>query len=142
MYLLKQMFDEATKQNEPDGTAQISGIGKFEREMIPYETEDGKRYFFDELVKNFTSNQSFEIVNNLIIPARIAETLKRPLFIKFTGSTIYGELKDPTFRILIYRIDENKYLMLNAFIKKTNGTPRSEIIKAKKRIAEYLSRDI
>ncbi len=135
LYLIDKLFQSAT---QPKNTPGIAGI--YRREMTPYEDEYGTRYFYNELRKNFTDDDASEIISNMIIPARKDETLEMPFFKTFKGSDITGELRYKQFRILLYKISNDEYLMLNAFKKKSNATPRGEIEKAEKRIEEYQGR--
>lgn len=48
------------------------------------------------------------------------------------------ELRPKSYRILYYYSEKNnEFVLLHAFIKKTRATPKKEIEKAKKEIAEY-----
>ena len=133
LYFFKHFFEKST---EPQKIARISGI--YIRDLIPYEDSVGKKVFYKELCK-LTDNEASEVISKMIIPARKVENLEYPLYKGFKGTTITGELRFSYFRILLYEISENEYLMLNIFKKKRNDTPLVEIRKAEKRIAEYLA---
>lgn len=112
----------------------IYGLPDALREMIPYE-ENGEDIFKKEFY-NFTPSE-IGIILRLIINARKAPNLCMPMFKPFRGSKITGELRDKNIRILIYQIDKDKYILLNAFKKKSNETPKEQIRIAETRLSRY-----
>ena len=59
-------------------------------------------------------------------------------YVRYLGSKIW-ELRPLNNRILFFETDE-VYVMLSAFRKETNKTPKREILKAKKYMNDYLNR--
>jgi phage-related protein len=57
--------------------------------------------------------------------------------VKHLGDGLY-ELRPLSNRILFFYWDNNKYVMLSHFIKKTDKTPKREIEKANRRRKEYI----
>jgi phage-related protein len=57
--------------------------------------------------------------------------------VKPLGDGLY-ELRPLSNRVLFFYWDNNKYVILSHFIKKTQKTPAREIEKAKRRRAEYI----
>lgn len=131
-WLLKRIL------SQPKGVAGIFGI-KFKRDMVEYIDAEGRRLFLRDL-QSFHHKEISVILGEMVVPARKAPKLTKPLFKPLQGTTVTAELVKDHFRILLYRISADDYLMLSVFKKKTYETPRSEIEKAEKRLAEYLNR--
>lgn len=112
----------------------IYGLNNAVREMIPYE-ENGEDIFKNEFY-NFTPSE-VGIILRLIINARMVPQLCMPMFKPFKGSKITGELRDKNIRILIYQVDKDKYILLHAFKKKSNETPKEHIRIAETRLSRY-----
>ncbi len=60
-------------------------------------------------------------------------------FIKHIEDEIW-ELRPLRDRILFTYIENNTFILLNCFVKKTQKTPKREIEKAKRLIKDYLNR--
>ncbi len=60
-------------------------------------------------------------------------------YIKHIEGDIW-ELRPLRDRILFANFDNNKFILLNCFIKKTQKTPKKEIEKAKRLLKEYIRR--
>lgn len=54
--------------------------------------------------------------------------------------TEFWELRPTRDRIIFVCMVENKFLLLNHFVKKTQKTPKKEIEKAKRMLNDYLER--
>lgn len=65
-------------------------------------------------------------------------TIGKP-YIKHLEDEIW-ELRPLRDRILFANYDQNEYILLSHFIKKTQKTPRKEIEKAKKLLKDYRER--
>ena len=115
----------------------IFGI-KF-RKVIAYEDRFGKKVFFNDLVSMPKSHQ----VATLALLRRISYMSEIPngVYVLFKGDTILsGEFKKDEIRVLVHKIDNETFLALSAFVKKSNETPVSEKNKAESRLQEYLER--
>ena len=51
------------------------------------------------------------------------------------------ELKPGKNRVLYFFYKDNKYILLHHFVKKTQKTPKKEIIKAKKEMNDYINKN-
>jgi phage-related protein len=116
----------------------IAGIGTSFRKLIAYEDERNKHVFRNDMLV-FSTEEQKQIIG-AIIKGRKTEILALPFFKTLRGTPITAELRFKPFRILLYQISENDYLMLSVFKKKTDETPRIEIDKAEKRLSDYLHR--
>ena len=70
--------------------------------------------------------------------SRFTITIGEP-FVKYLGNKLW-ELRPLRHRILFFEYGEY-YVLLSHFIKDTNKTPKNEIIKARKRMDDYLRRE-
>ncbi len=61
-------------------------------------------------------------------------------FVKKLVGTEFWELRPTRDRVLFAYKSNNKYLLLNHFVKKTEKTPPREIEKARRMLADYLKR--
>ena len=117
----------------------ISGIGASFRKLVAYQDSRDKHVFRNDMLA-FSVAEQKQIIG-AIIKGRKTEILALPFFKTLRGTSITAELRFKPFRILLYQISENDYLMLSVFKKKTDETPKNEIDKAEKRLFDYLSRD-
>lgn len=62
-------------------------------------------------------------------------------YIKHLTGEIW-ELRPLRDRILFAYLDKNKFVLLSIFMKKTQKTPKREIIKAKKLLKDYKERSV
>jgi phage-related protein len=139
LIVVNKLLSSVLKEDEE--TPKIASIGAMPnavREFVPYADSEGKGIFHNEM-KKLNQNQQSELIR-LIMEGKEAPVLKMPLFKSFKDTSITGEVRDlkDGWRILLYKIDNQNYLMLNFFKKKSDETPRSEIAKAERRIAEYI----
>lgn len=123
--------------SEPKGKVGIFGF-LWKRDLPDYVDRNGNRIFNKEL-ESFTPNEVGEIIR-MIIKARKSDKLSMPFFKTLKGTPITAELRDGHFRILMYQIKADDYLLLSIFKKKTDETPKNEIDKAERRLQEYLNR--
>ena len=93
-----------------------------------------------ENLKNSNNKDSKIKFNKIIAYIRMLEqkglSLGEP-YIKHLEDNIW-ELRPLRNRILFAYYDNNKFILLNIFIKRTQKTPRREIDKAKKLFKKYL----
>ena len=93
-----------------------------------------------EKLKQNTSKDGKIKFNKIIAYIRMLEqkglSLGEP-YIKHLENNIW-ELRPLRNRILFAYYDNNKFILLNFFVKKTKKTPKKEIDKAKKFFKEYL----
>ena len=98
-----------------------------------------------EYIKNLKQNKSKDDkikFNKIIAYIRMLEqkwlSLGKP-YIKHLENNIW-ELRPLKNRILFAYYDDNNFILLNIFKKKTQKTPRKEIEKAKKLFKDYKGR--
>jgi phage-related protein len=118
--------------------AGIGGLPNSERKLKSYISKLGVQEFKNDLL-NFDRNEQGELIR-MIIEARLRKELSMPFFKTLKGTKLSAELRQNQWRIIIYVINNEEYLMLSAFKKKTDETPKNEIDKAERRLKEYLSR--
>jgi phage-related protein len=118
--------------------AGIGGLPNAERKLTSYVTKKAVQEFKKDLLQ-FDRNEQGELIR-MIIEARLRKKLSMPFFKTLKGTILSGELRNGQWRIIIYVINNEEYLMLSAFKKKTNETSKFEIEKAERRLKEYLSR--
>jgi phage-related protein len=109
-----------------------------------YRGADGRSDVLDyiaELSKKSASSKTDRINYNKIVAyiglleehgVNYGEPVIKPL-----GDGLY-ELRPLSNRILFFYWDNNKYVILSHFVKKTQKAPKREIEKAKRRRAEYI----
>jgi len=118
--------------------AGIGGLPNAERMLTSYVSKNGVKEFKNDLLQ-FDRNEQGELIR-MIIEARLRNELSMPFFKTLKGTKLSAELRSGQWRIIIYVISNEEYLMLSAFKKKKNETPKNEIEKAERRLNEYLSR--
>lgn len=91
--------------------------------------------------KNKDNNIKFNKIISYIRMLRIYGLSLGEPFIKRIDSELW-ELRPIRDRIFFSYYDKNKFILLNIFTKKTNKTPKSEILKAKKILNDYRKRCI
>lgn len=132
LWLLNKILEK------PTGAVAINGV-PYCRTLRPYINRNGKNEFLDDL-RQFDNKEIGYIITNIIINARTRKMLSPPFFNSFVGTKITGEFKGGQYRIFVYRINTDEFLMLSVFKKKTNETPKAEFEKAGKRLTAYLNR--
>lgn len=114
--------------------------------IIFYKDENGKNQIKDymlELNSNKNNNKNSKIKFNKIISyMKMLQikglSLSEP-YIKHIENEIW-ELRPLRDRILFAKLNKNKFILLNIFMKCTDKTPRSEIEKAKRYLKKYKGR--
>ena len=76
-----------------------------------------------------------KIISYIDILSQRGLSISEP-YIKYIEDKIW-ELRPLRYRILFSRIDNNSFILLSMFTKKTKKTPKNEIEKAKKLLEEY-----
>lgn len=109
-----------------------------------YEDKNGKSEIY-EYIKELKRNKSKEnkqklkkIDSYIDLLSEYGLTLKEP-YIKKLEKEIW-ELRPLRDRILFASWYNNKFVLLNIFMKQTQKTPKHEIEKAKRLLADYKSR--
>lgn len=123
--------------SQPKGSIGIGGL-KYKRNLYPYIDRNGSEQFRNDL-EGLERNEITTVLQ-MVVKARQSEILSMPFFKTLKGTPITAELRQDHFRVMLYRVSADDYLMLSVFKKKTNETPKNEITKAENRLAEYLSR--
>ena len=112
--------------------------------VIFYQNAKGKNEvnnYIPELRKNNSKNNNIKL-NKIISYLKMLELYELRLgepYIKHINKGIW-ELRPLRDRILFAAFDNNKFIILTYFVKKTNKTPTREIIRAKKCFDEYIIR--
>ena len=112
--------------------------------IIFYEDENGKSEVYEYLKKLRNKNSKDAKIKLNKISAYINQLSKNGLFIgepfiKHLDADIW-ELRPLRDRILFSYWDNNKFILLNVFMKQTQKTPKREIEKAKRLLENYKKR--
>ena len=106
-----------------------------------YEDKNGKKEVYEYILGLKNSNKHEDTMKlkkidmYLDLLSLYGLKLREP-YIKKVDNEIW-ELRPLRDRILFAGYCNNSFVMLSVFMKKTNKTPRSEIIKAKKYLKDY-----
>ena len=106
-------------------------------EVVLYSSRDGRDSVLKE-IDSFGENDSIKIL-------KIVELLKiyghsvLETHIKHINGKIW-EIKIDRYRVLYFLYENQHYILIRAFMKKTQKTPKNEIEIAEKRYADYISR--
>ncbi len=113
-------------------------------EIIFYKNKKGKSEIHDYLLDLQKRNDKNSRVNLEKIDACIRVLKKHGTnigapYIKYLRDDIW-ELRPVRNRILFAYFKDNKFILLNIFIKQTQKTPKREIEKAKRYLEEFMKR--
>lgn len=112
------------------------------RKVVLYETEEGK-CLVREFIKSLPTKVQREIVKILKLLEEV-DLLLEPYFKKLKGSGDIWEARKRfgtnSYRILFFFDDDNIVVLTNGFLKKTNKTPKEEILKSERYKKDYLRR--
>jgi len=106
-------------------------------EVVLYSSKDGRDSVVKEIDK-FGENDSTKVY-------KVVELLKTyghsvlETHIKHINGKIW-EIKIDRYRVLYFLYENQHYILIRAFMKKTQKTPQKEIKLAEKRYADYISR--
>jgi phage-related protein len=106
-------------------------------EVVLYSSKDGRDSVLQE-IDDFGENDSIKVF-------KIVELLKKyghsvlDTHIKHIDEKIW-EIKIDRYRVLYFLYENQHYILIRAFMKKTQRTPKREIEIAEKRYADYISR--
>ena len=118
--------------------AGIGGLPNSERKLKPYISKEGVKEFEKDLLQ-FDRNEIGEIIR-MVIEARVRAELSMPFYKSLKNTILSAELRKEQWRIILYVVNNEEFIMLSVFKKKTNETPKNEIEKAERRLKEYLNR--
>ena len=110
-----------------------------------YETENG-RVPVNEFVNSLQEKQKAKILRDIELLKKMGSDLHYPYIDSIKGEKYKGLLELRTkystdiFRVFYFMIVDNKAIMLHAFQKKTQKTPRKEIDTALNRMKDYEAR--
>lgn len=106
-----------------------------------YEQENGERP-----VEDFLNSLDIKMRSKLLMVLKVLQEkgnqLREP-YSKHLEDGIFevrGKVGSDISRVLYFFCHDGKIILTNGFVKKTQKTPRSEILKAKKYRADYLER--
>ena len=106
-------------------------------EVVLYSSKDGRDSVLKE-IESFGENDTVKVL-------KVVELLKTyghsvlETHIKHIDGKIW-EIKLDRYRVLYFLYENQHYILIRAFMKKTPKTPKSEIEMAEKRYADYISR--
>lgn len=80
-----------------------------------------------------------QIVLYINILEKIGTLAGEPFIKHIEGS--FWELRPGRNRILFFSLRTNKILLLHCFLKSTRKTPKSEILKAKREVSDWIERN-
>ena len=110
---------------------------KPEWKVVFYASEDGRDSVVNE-IDNFGENDSVKVYKAVeLLKAYGLAVLEN--HIKHIDGKIW-EIKIDRYRVLYFLHREQYYVLVRAFMKKTQKTPKSEIQIAETRYADYLRR--
>ena len=114
------------------------------KKILFYTDVDGNSEILNYLKVLELKNDKDSILNAKKIYAYIENLSKFTVaigkpFVKYLGNKIW-ELRPLRHRILFFESDDC-YVLLSHFVKDTNKTPKNEIIKARKRMEDYLKKE-
>ena len=114
------------------------------KKVIFYTDKNGNSELFNYLRVLELRNDKNSLINAKKIYSYIENLSKYGVsmgepMVKHLGNKIW-ELRPLKHRILFFE-NTDSYVLLNYFIKSTNKTPIKEIIKARKRMNDYLNRE-
>lgn len=109
-------------------------------DIIFYEQSNGKSPVHDWLmaIRKTDKKQYKKVAGYLEILSQLGREAREP-YVKHLQGKIY-ELRPQRNRILFFFHEDNKIILLNQFVKKTNKTPDGELKKAEKYRNDYLER--
>ena len=106
-------------------------------EVVLYSSRDGRDSVLKE-IDGFGENDAVKVL-------KVVELLKTyghsvlETHIKHIDEKIW-EIKIDRYRVLYFLYENQHYILIRAFMKKTQKTPKSEIKIAEKRYVDYVSR--
>lgn len=106
-----------------------------------YKTLSGAEPIYD-FIEKLPLKTKAKIYNTFELLTEFSTHLQPPHAKKLTGTPLW-ELRilgENSIRIFYLAMTGKTFLVLHGFIKKTQKTPRQEIVTALKRLREYLSR--
>lgn len=116
-------------------------------EIIFYEDAKGNNDvidFIEELQRSSKSNKEKRIYLNKVVAyldmlEQMGTRVGEPVTKHLDGEI--WELRPLKWRILYAYYKDNRFIILHYFVKKTKRTPKREIEKAKRNLADYLERN-
>jgi Phage derived protein Gp49-like (DUF891) len=111
------------------------------RTFLLYTDARGRQPVLDFLDQDVTRTEA-NYIGRWLDEAAEWPVLQYPQFKRFAEfETWLGELRINRFRIFVHRLPGNVFLLVHAFKKKTDQTPKAEITKALNRIKDHYSRN-
>jgi phage-related protein len=110
---------------------------KPEWKVVFYASEDGRDSVVNE-IDNFGENDSVKVYKAVELLKAYGHAVLEN-HIKHIDGKIW-EIKIDRYRVLYFLHREQHYVLVKAFMKKTQKTPKSEIQIAETRYADYLRR--
>jgi phage-related protein len=106
-------------------------------EVVLYSSKDGRVSVISE-IDSFGENEAVKIYKTVEILKTYGHSALENR-IKHIDGKIW-EIKIDRYRVLYFLYENQHYILVRAFMKKTNKTPKNEIEIAEKRYTDYISR--
>ncbi|EEN70396.1 toxin-antitoxin system, toxin component, RelE family [Enterococcus faecalis ATCC 29200] len=109
-------------------------------DILFYEQKNGRSPVYDwlEKLKKTDKKQYKKVAGYLDILSQLGRETREP-YVKHLQGKIY-ELRPQRNRILFFFFTDDKIVLLNQFVKKTNKTPDNELKKAEKCRKDFIER--
>ena len=112
-------------------------IMRHEWKVVFYVSEDERDSVVKE-IDNFGENDSIKVYKTIELLKTYGHAILEN-HIKHIDGKIW-EIKIDRYRMLYFLYENQHYILIRAFMKKTNKTPKAEIELAEKRYSDYISR--
>ena len=110
---------------------------KPEWEVVLYASKDGRDSVVQE-IDDFGENDSIKVFKVIELLKTYGHSVLET-HIKHIDGKIW-EIKIDRYRVLYFLYENQHYILIRAFMKKAQKTPKNEIELAEKRYADYVSR--
>jgi phage-related protein len=106
-------------------------------EVVLYSSKDGRDSVINE-IDAFGENDSIKVLKTIGLLKTYGHTFLEN-HIKHLDKKIW-EIKIDHYRVLYFLHEDQHYILVRAFMKKTQKTPHREIALAERRYTDYVSR--
>jgi phage-related protein len=106
-------------------------------EVVLYASQDGRESVVKE-IDDFGANNAVKVLKIVGLLKNYGHTVLES-HIKHIDRKIW-EIKVDRYRVLYFLYEDQHYILVRAFMKKTQKTPQKEVELAEKRYADYLAR--
>ncbi|NOT37617.1 MAG: hypothetical protein HOP11_09605 [Saprospiraceae bacterium] len=115
----------------------IHGHKLYVRKLIPIVDQNNR----DLILEDFSKLPSEHIgaVIRAIIRFRESPSLTIPIYRRFKETKVTGEVRYKGWRLFTYQLESGDHLFISFFQKKDNETKKQELVRAERRLSDYLS---